>query len=211
MRNVVILALCYLSIALNYNKAFGEIDTRSIHQQVSNNQLDSLYIEVSHDVKIEGINDLSEVYRLYFKTGSVKHLVYKLITQSDSSIDYLDTHIKDGKRIFGVYAVYDNVVDGNRFLFFDYVSKKAFITNTCFAGFIPINSSVDFAKAVLLLRNAHHKADNLKAVDTLFVDKQSRYIGYSEKTIAKSYLTELKFDKNNSDKFNNLCPTTSKP
>lgn len=50
----------------------------------------------------------------------------------DSSIDFIQSYTIMGVRKFDSFAVYDNVADGNRFLFFDYESQIAYITPTCF-------------------------------------------------------------------------------
>ena len=82
-----------------------------------------------------------------------------------------------GVRKFDSFAVYDNVADGNRFLFFDYESQIAYITPTCFSGFYPIYSSVDFSKMEVLLQNEH---SCLKyPSDTLSIDSKVTYVPFN--------------------------------
>lgn len=79
---------------------------------------DSLYIETE---KTE-----SEIlYRLCFNQQGKKNVVFELKAVDDSSIDFIQSYTIMGVRKFDSFAVYDNVVDGNRFLFFDYESQIA--------------------------------------------------------------------------------------
>lgn len=80
-------------------------------------------------------------------------------------------------RKFDCFAVYDNVADGNRFLFFDYENQAAYITPTCFSGFYPICSSVDFSKTEVLLQNEHSHLKQLN--DTLSIDSKVAYVPFN--------------------------------
>ena len=44
-------------------------------------------------------------------------LVYELKTSDDSSIDFVQSYMVNGIRKLDCFVVYDNVADGNRFLF----------------------------------------------------------------------------------------------
>ena len=92
---------------------------------------DSLYTETE---KTE-----SEIlYKLCFNQQGKKNVVFELKAVDDSSIDFIQSYTIKGVRKFDSFAVYDNVADGNRFLFFDYESQIAYMTPTCFSGFYPI-------------------------------------------------------------------------
>ena len=95
----------------------------------------------------------------------------------DSSIDFVQSYTINGVKKFDCYAVYDNVADGNRFLVFDYENQIAYITPTCFSGFYPIYSSVDFSKLEVLLRNEHSHLKQLN--DTLSVDSNVAYVPFN--------------------------------
>ena len=129
---------------------------------------DSLYIETE---KTE-----SEIlYRLCFNQQGKKNVVFELKAVDDSSIDFIQSYTIMGVRKFDSFAVYDNVADGNRFLFFDYESQIAYITPT--SGFYPIYSSVDFSKMEVLLQNEH---SCLKyPSDTLSIDSKVTYVPFN--------------------------------
>lgn len=131
---------------------------------------DSLYNETE---KTE-----SEIlYRLCFNQQSKKNVVFELKTVDDSSIDFIQRYTINGARKFDCFAVYDNVADGNRFLFFDYESQAAYITPTCFSGFYPICSSVDFSKMEVLLQNEHSCLKHPS--DTLSIDSKVTYVPFN--------------------------------
>ena len=131
---------------------------------------DTLYIETE---KTE-----SEIlYRLCFNQQGKKKVVFELKAVDDSSIDFVQSYAINGVKMFDCFAVYDNVADGNRFLFFDYESRIAYITPTCFSGFYPIYSSVDFSKMEVLLRNEHSHLKQLN--DTLSIDNKVDYVPFS--------------------------------
>ena len=62
-----------------------------------------------------------------------------------SSIDFLG-NFKGGDRRerIGIYAIYNAAVDGEKFLFFDYLNRKAYITYACFSDCRPEYTSLDF-------------------------------------------------------------------
>ena len=146
---------------------------------------DTLYIETEK-------TEFEIIYRLCFNQQSKKHVVFELKAVDDSSIDFVQSYTINGVRkfdCFAVYdtingarkfdcfAVYDNVADGNRFLFFDYESKIAYITPTCFSGFYPIYSSVDFSKTEVLLQNEHSRLE--QPSDTLSIDNDVVYVPFN--------------------------------
>lgn len=131
---------------------------------------DSLYTETE---KTE-----SEIlYKLCFNQQGKKNIVFELKAVDDSSIDFVQSYTINGIRKFDCFAVYDNVADGNRFLFFDYKSQIACITPTCFFGFYPIYSSVDFSRAEVLLRNEHSYLK--QSSDTLSIDSKVTYVPFN--------------------------------
>ena len=108
---------------------------------------------------------------------SKKNIVFELKAVDDSSIDFIQRYTINGARKFDCFAVYDNVADGNRFLFFDYESQAAYITPTCFSGFYPIYSSVDFSKMEVLLQNEHSCLKHPS--DTLSIDSKVTYVPFN--------------------------------
>ena len=94
----------------------------------------------------------------------------------DSSIDFIQSYTIMGVRKFDSFAVYDNVADGIVFCFWLWKSN-CYITPTCFSGFYPIYSSVDFSKMEVLLQNEH---SCLKyPSDTLSIDSKVTYVPFN--------------------------------
>ena len=131
---------------------------------------DTLYIETEK-------TEFEILYRLCSNQQGKKNVVFELKAVDDSSIDFVQSYTINGVKKFDCYAVYDNVADGNRFLFFDYENQIAYITPTCFSGFYPIYSSVDFSKLEVLLRNEHSHLKQLN--DTLSVDSNVAYVPFN--------------------------------
>lgn len=131
---------------------------------------DTLYIETEK-------TEFEILYRLCFNQQGKKKVVFELKAVDDSNIDFVQSYAINGVKKFDCFAVYDNVADGNRFLFFDYESQIAYITPTCFSGFYPIYSSVDFSKAEVLLRNENSHLE--QPSDTLSVDSKVDYIPFN--------------------------------
>ena len=77
---------------------------------------DTLYIETEK-------TEFEIQYRLCFNQQGKKNIVFELKAVDDSSIDFVQSYTINGIRKFDCFAVYDNVADGNRFLFFDYKSQ----------------------------------------------------------------------------------------
>ena len=131
---------------------------------------DSLYIETER-------TESEILYRLCFNQQGKKNVVFELKAVDDSSIDFIQSYTIMGVRKFDSFAVYDNVADGNRFLFIDSETQIAYITPTCFSGFYPIYSSVDFSKMEVLLQNEH---SCLKyPSDTLSIDSKVTYVPFN--------------------------------
>lgn len=86
---------------------------------------DTLYIETEK-------TEFETLYRLCFNQHDEKKVIFELKAVDDSNIDFVQSYTINGVRKFDCFAVYDNVADGNRFLFFDYENQAAYITPTCF-------------------------------------------------------------------------------
>ena len=96
-----------------------------------------------------------------------------------------------------VIVGYDNVADGNRFLFYDYESRVIHMTPACFSDFYPIYSSADFSKGEVLLINGH---SHLKQPnDTVSIDSKVTYVPFNRNNrIIKAKLvpyTQVEKDK----------------
>ena len=131
---------------------------------------DTLYIETEE-------TEFEIRYRLCLNQQGKKHVVFELKAVDGSSIEFVQSCTINGVKKFDCFAVYDNVADGNRFLFFDYESQIAYITPGCFSGFYPICSSVDFSKTEVLLQNEQSCLDQLS--DTLNVDSELTHIPFN--------------------------------
>ena len=106
-----------------------------------------------------------------------KNVVYELKTSDDSSIDFVQSYMVNGIRKLDCFVVYDNVADGNRFLFYDYESRVIHMTPACFSDFYPICSSADFSKGEVLLINGH---SHLKQPnDTVSIDSKVTYVPFN--------------------------------
>ena len=166
----IFILYCLFLFPLTYAIAKNDCVEQNSAKDHSLAEQDSLYIETK---KTE-----SEIlYRLCFNQQGKKNVVFELKAVDDSSLDFMQRYTINGLRKFDCFAVYNNVADGNRFLFFDYESQIAYITPTCFSGFYPICSSVDFSKAEVLLRNENSHLE--QPSDTLSVDSKVDYIPFS--------------------------------
>lgn len=150
-------------IAKNGYVAQNSVKYHSLTEQ------DTLYIETEK-------TEFETLYRLCFNQHDEKKVVFELKAVDDSNIDFVQSYTINGVRKFDCFAVYDNVADGNRFLFFDYESQITYITPTCFSGFYPICSSVDFSKTEVLLRNEHYPLG--EPSDTLSIDCKVTYVPF---------------------------------
>ena len=92
-----------------------------------------------------------------------------------SSIDFLG-NFKGGDRRerIGIYAIYNAAVDGEKFLFFDYLNRKAYITYACFSDCRPEYTSLDFKHGYVVLRNIDSSLSRSK--DTLDIGKKQEYV-----------------------------------
>lgn len=82
----------------------------------SSAEQDTLYIETEKA-------EFEIIYRLCLNQQGRKNVVYELKTSDDSSIDFVQSYMVNGIRKLDCFVVYDNVADGNRFLFYDYESR----------------------------------------------------------------------------------------
>lgn len=148
---------------------------------------DSLYIQ-----KIP--NGLCEVHQLYLVRDSEKVLLYEMGDEDGSSIDYEGRFTKKGAYDSECYAIYNNVADGNNFLFYDRLARTAYFTNACFCDFKPIWETVDFKNKSLLLNypSASEKARSSK--DTPDVGSGTQYVSasHSDKMIKAGLVKFLK-------------------
>ena len=161
---------CLFLLPLTYAIAKNDYVEQNPAKYHSLTEQDTLYIETEK-------TEFEILYRLCFNQQGKKHVVFELKAIDDSSIDFMQSCTINGARKFDYFAVYDNVADGNRFLFFDYESKIAYITPTCFSGFYPIYSSVNFSKMEVLLQNEHSRLK--QPSDTLNIDNDVVYVPFN--------------------------------
>ena len=138
----------------------------------SSAEQDTLYIETEKA-------EFEIIYRLCLNQQGRKNVVYELKTSDDSSIDFVQSYMVNGIRKLDCFVVYDNVADGNRFLFY------------------PIYSSADFSKGEVLLINGH---SHLKQPnDTVSIDSKVTYVPFNRNNrIIKAKLvpyTQVEKDK----------------
>ena len=115
---------------------------------------DTLYIETEK-------TEFEILYRLCFNQQGKKHVVFELKAIDDSSIDFMQSCTINGVRKFDCFAE----------------SQIAYITPTCFSGFYPIYSSVDFSKTEVLLQNEHSRLK--QPIDTLSIDNDVVYVPFN--------------------------------
>ena len=74
-------------------------------------------------------NDTCCMNRLVLSHGGHSDVLLEIHCEDGSSIDFMK-NIKGKKRKekIGVYAIYNAAADGNSFLFFNYVTRRAYIT-----------------------------------------------------------------------------------
>ena len=136
----------------------------------SSAEQDTLYIETEKA-------EFEIIYRLCLNQQGRKNVVYELKTSDDSSIDFVQSYMVNGIRKLDCFVVYDNVADGNRFLFYDYESRVIHMTPACFSDFYPICSSADVSKGEVLLINGH---SHLKQPnDTVSIDSKVTYVPFN--------------------------------
>ncbi|MCS2440952.1 hypothetical protein NXX09_07535 [Bacteroides uniformis] len=166
----IVVLYCLFLFPLSYVIAKNGYVEQNSAKHYSLTEQDTLYIETEKA-------EFEILYRLCFNQQDKKSVVFELKAVDDSSIDFVQSYTINGVKKFDCFAVYDNVADGNRFLFFDYENQIAYITPTCFSGFYPIHSSVDFSKLEVLLRNEHSHLKLLN--DTLSIDSKVAYVPFN--------------------------------
>ena len=166
----IVVLYCSFFFPLSYVIAKNGYVEQNSAKYYSLPEQDTLYIETEK-------TEFEILYRLCFNQQGKKNIVFELKAVDDSSIDFVQSYTINGIRKFDCFAVYDNVADGNRFLFFDYENQIAHITPTCFSGFYPIYSSVDFSRAEVLLRNEHSYLK--QSSDTLSIDSKVTYVPFN--------------------------------
>ena len=102
-------------------------------------------------------------------------MLLELYCEDGSSIDFVkNIKGKKQKEKIGVYAIYNAAADGNSFLFFDYLTRRAYITPACFSDCLPEYTSLDFKKRSLILRNTNSFIGSLN--DTLNIGDRPEYV-----------------------------------
>mgnify|MGYP001263316642 CR=1 FL=1 len=167
----------------------GYVEQNSVKYHFLTEQ-DTLYIETEK-------TEFETLYRLCFNQHDEKKVIFELKAVDDSNIDFVQSYTINGVRKFDCFAVYDNVADGNRFLFYDYESRVIHMTPACFSDFYPICSSADFSKGEVLLINGH---SHLKQPnDTVSIDSKVTYVPFNRNNrIIKAKLvpyTQVEKDK----------------
>lgn len=130
--SLFLLPLCHVSAMNSYMEQNSAEDYALVEP-------DTLYIEKEE-------TDFEIIYRLCFYKYDKRYVVFELKTTDCSSIDFVQSYKRNGVRRFDCFAVYDNVADGNRFLFFDYESWITYITPTCFFRFLSDMQFCEFFK-----------------------------------------------------------------
>ena len=95
----------------------GYVEQNSVKYHFLTEQ-DTLYIETEK-------TEFETLYRLCFNQHDEKKVIFELKAVDDSNIDFVQSYTINGVRKFDCFAVYDNVADGNRFLFFDYENSSS--------------------------------------------------------------------------------------
>ena len=134
----------------------------------NNCQQDSLII-----TEVE--NDTCCMNRLVLSHDSHSDVLLEIHCEDGSSIDFMK-NIKGKKRKekIGVYAVYNASADGNSFLFFDYLTRRAYITPACFSDCLPEYTSLNFKKRSIILRNTNRFIGGTN--DTLELGDKPEYV-----------------------------------
>ncbi|MDR2474400.1 MAG: hypothetical protein LBD45_00945 [Bacteroidales bacterium] len=131
-----------------------------------NNSKDSVYIvkqELEH----------SEVYTLYH----CDRKIYEITTEDGSSIDY-QYHYNDKTVDYNCYSVYNNSGDCSKYVFFNRKNRVFYTTKTCFSGFYPEKSNIDFENLKLVLYNNN---DNL-GYENIILEDSILFVPYSSTT-----------------------------
>ena len=74
-------------------------------------------------------NDSFCISYLALRQGGAKKTLTKVYCMDGSSIDFLGNFKgEDRQERIGIYAIYNAAVDWSKYLFFDYLDRKAYIT-----------------------------------------------------------------------------------
>jgi len=130
-----------------------------------NKSNDAVYI-IKHEL------EFSEKYTLYY----CDRKIYEINSEDGSFIDY-QYHYKDNIVDYFCYLLYNNSADCSQYVFFNRKNKVFYITNTCFSGFYPAKSNIDFENLKLIL----HNNDNSGYEDVILEDT-ILYVPYSSAT-----------------------------
>ena len=120
-------------------------------------------------------NDTCCMNRLILSYNGQSNVLLELHCEDGSSIDFVK-NIKGKKRNekIGVYAIYNAAADGNSFLFFDYLTRRAYITPACFSDCFPEYTSLNFKKRSIILRNTNRFIGETN--DTLELGDKPEYV-----------------------------------
>lgn len=120
-------------------------------------------------------NDTCCMNRLILSHNGQNNVLLELHCEYGSSIDFVK-NIRGKKRQekIGVYAIYNAAADGNSFLFFNYLTQRAYITPACFSDCVPEYTSLDFKKRNIILRNTNSFTGSLN--DTLKIGEKPEYV-----------------------------------
>lgn len=112
---------------------------------------------------------------LALRQGNIKKPLIKVYCMDGSSIDFIGNFkVGDRQERIGIYAIYNAAVDGNKFLFFDYLNLKAYITYAYFSDCRPEYTSLDLENRYVVLRNIDSSLSESK--DTLDIGKKQEYV-----------------------------------
>lgn len=120
-------------------------------------------------------NDTCCISKLILLYDGHRDLLLKIHCEDGSSIDFVENiKGKNKQEKIGVYAIYNAAADGSRYLFFNYLTRRAYITPACFSDCRPEYGSLDFEKKNIMLRNVNRFSGTLK--DTLNIGEGQEYI-----------------------------------
>lgn len=120
-------------------------------------------------------NDSFCISYLALRQGGAKKTLTKVYCMDGSSIDFLGNFKgEDRQERIGIYAIYNAAVDGSKFLFFDYLDRKAYITYAYFSDCRPDYTSLDFEHRCVVLRSIDSFPSESK--DTLDIGKKQEYV-----------------------------------
>ncbi len=120
-------------------------------------------------------NDTCCINRLVLLHGDHSEVLLEIHCEDGSSIDFMENiNGKNKQEKIGVYAIYNAAADGNNFFFFNYLTRRAYITPACFSDCRPEYASIDFERKNIILRNINSSFGSLK--DTLNIGERQEYI-----------------------------------